>query len=175
MTDTAALRATIRDIADFPSPGITFRDVTPLLGDAAALQSALSGLADLARPLSPTKIVGIESRGFLFGVPVADRLKIGFAPMRKPGKLPHTVHREQYALEYGTDTLELHTDAFTADDRVLVIDDVLATGGTAEAALKLVARTGATVVGALFLLELAALGGRARLGTHPVSALLTYP
>lgn len=170
----AELRGLIRDIPDFPSAGILFRDVTPLLGDAAGLRGAMDSLAALASGWGATKVVGIESRGFLFGVPVAERLGVGFAPMRKAGKLPHTVHREEYALEYGSDVLELHTDAVGAADRVLVVDDVLATGGTAEAALRLVERTGAVIAGMLFLVELGALGGRGRLGTHPVASLLAY-
>ena len=174
MTD-GDIRALIREIPDFPSPGIMFRDVTPLLGDPAGLTGAMDALAALADGWGTTKVVGIESRGFLFGVPVAERLDVGFAPMRKPGKLPAEVFRQEYALEYGTDVLELHTDAVTASDRVLVVDDVLATGGTAEAALQLVQRTGASIAGVLFLVELQGLGGRARLGTHPVASLLTYP
>ena len=174
MTD-GAIRALIREIPDFPSPGILFRDITPLLGDPAGLGGAMDALAALAQGWGATKVVGIESRGFLFGVPVAERLDVGFAPMRKPGKLPAAVYRQEYALEYGTDVLELHQDAVTAQDRVLVVDDVLATGGTAEAALQLVQRTGAAIAGILFLVELEGLGGRARLGTHPVGSLLTYP
>jgi adenine phosphoribosyltransferase len=173
--DLAAWRGLIREIADFPSPGIVFRDVTPLLGSAPGLRTSMDALAALAAPWGTTKVVGIESRGFLFGVPVAERLSVGFAPMRKQGKLPHTVHREENALEYGSDVLELHTDAVTSADRVLIVDDVLATGGTAEAAIRLVERTGAAVAGVLFLVELEGLAGRSRLGTHPVASLLTYP
>ena len=170
------LRSLIRDIPDFPAPGILFRDVTPLLADAAGLTAAMDALADLAEGWDITRVVGIESRGFLFGVPVAERLSVGFAPMRKAGKLPHTVHQQSYGLEYGTDVLELHTDAVGPGDRVLVVDDVLATGGTAEAAIALVRRTGAAVAGSLFLVELTGLEGRARLGPDAghVASLLAY-
>ena len=143
--DITDLQAFIRDIANFPAAGITFRDVTPLLGDPDGLRSSLDMLADLGRPMAPTLVVGIESRGFLFGVPVADRLGLGFAPMRKPGKLPFDVISQRYELEYGSDTLELHIDAVGPGDRVLIVDDVLATGGTAAAAVSLVQAAGAAV------------------------------
>ena len=173
--DAAGVRALIRDIDDFPAPGVTYRDITPLLGHPVGLRRSLDLLGALAAPMDATTVVGIESRGFLFGVPVADRLGVGFAPMRKPGKLPLDVVRQDYALEYGTDTLELHTDAVGPRDRVLIVDDVLATGGTASAAITLVESTGATVAGCLFLVELTVLGGRARLVGCPVASLLTYP
>jgi adenine phosphoribosyltransferase len=167
------LRAYVRDIADFPAPGITFRDVTPLLSNPLAFQLALNMLEDEAALIQPSHILGIESRGFLFGAPLADRMGMGFAPARKPGKLPWTVHRESYGLEYGTDVLELHTDSFAAGDRVLIVDDVLATGGTARAAIRLVEACGATVAGVLVLVELTGLQGRTTID-HQVSSVLTY-
>jgi adenine phosphoribosyltransferase len=167
------LRANIREVEDFPSPGILFRDVTPLLKNAASLQVALDLMTEATQAFSPDCIVGIESRGFLFGVPVADRLRIGFVPVRKPGKLPWTVHRQAYGLEYGSDVLELHVDSLEAGSRVVVIDDVLATGGTAHAACQLVERCGAVVAGVVVLVELAGLQGRAKLNV-PVTAPLVY-
>jgi adenine phosphoribosyltransferase len=163
----------IRTIPDFPKPGIQFKDITPLLGDACGLRATLDLLQTLAETMRPTLIVGIESRGFVFGVPLADRLGLGFAPVRKPGKLPHRVVRGEYALEYGSGVLEMHEDA-VAGHEVLVVDDLLATGGTAACAGELCQRLGARVVGYLFVIELAALGGRARLGGEPVQTLLTY-
>ena len=158
----------IRDIPDFPRPGIVFKDITPLLGDADAFRTAT---ALLAAPFCPpfderpiTKVVGIEARGFILAAPIALALGAGFVPVRKPGKLPWDTHAHGYELEYGQDTLEVHRDALTPDDRVLIVDDVLATGGTATAACRLVSEFFiATVVGVTFLLELTALGGRARL------------
>lgn len=164
----------VRDIADFPKPGIVFKDITPLLSDPAALRAAVDGLAAPHRDAGITKVVGIEARGFILGAPVALALGAGFVPVRKAGKLPWDVHRQEYVLEYGTDLLEIHRDALDAEDRLLVIDDVLATGGTAAATVELVGQSGATVVGFGFLLELAFLGGRAALGPTPSSALLTY-
>ncbi len=168
------LRALIRDIPDFPAPGILFRDITPLLGDAAAFGRALDWFAALPAAREATAIVGIESRGFIFGAPVAARLGVGFVPVRKEGKLPHAAHAEEYALEYGTNTLEIHHDALSAADRVLVVDDLLATGGTARAAARLIAMTDATVAGLAFLVELGDLDGRALLPDWPVDALITY-
>ena len=167
-----SLRARVRDIPDFPSAGIVFRDITPLLGDAAALDAAVSGLADLTRHLAPEMVIGAEARGFLLGPALARDLGAGFALARKPGKLPHDTLRAEYALEYGTDALELHTDALVPGARVLVHDDLLATGGTARALCELVAAAGGVVVGCAFLVELAFLGGAARLAPHPVLSLL---
>ena len=168
------LRALIRDIPDFPAPGILFRDITPLLGDAAAFGRALDWFAALPAAREATAIVGIESRGFIFGAPLAARLGVGFVPVRKEGKLPHAAHAEEYALEYGTNTLEIHRDALSAADRVLVVDDLLATGGTARAAARLIEMTGASVAGLAFLIELGELDGRALLPGYPVDALITY-
>ena len=168
------LRALIRDIPDFPAPGILFRDITPLLGDAAAFGRALDWFVALPAAREATAIVGIESRGFIFGAPVAARLGVGFVPVRKEGKLPHAAHAEEYTLEYGTSTLEIHRDALSAADRVLVVDDLLATGGTARAAARLIAMTGASVAGLAFLIELGDLDGRALLPGWPVDALITY-
>jgi adenine phosphoribosyltransferase len=173
----AALRLLVRDVADFPSAGILFRDVTPILSDPAALRSSIDALAAPWAAADVTKVAAIESRGFLFGVGVAERLGIGFVPIRKPGKLPWKTVREEYSLEYGTDAVEMHVDAVGASDRVLVIDDVLATGGTAAAAARLVLATGASVAGFGFLVELGFLPGRARLSVDsdaPVAAVLGY-
>jgi adenine phosphoribosyltransferase len=167
------LRANVRDIPDFPSPGILFRDVTPLLKNPESLQAALGLMTEACQVFSPDCIVGIESRGFLFGVPVADRLGIGFVPVRKPGKLPWTVHSQAYGLEYGNDVLEVHVDAVVPGTRVVIVDDVLATGGTARAACQLVETCGGIVVGVVVLVELAGLGGRAGFEA-PVSAPLVY-
>ena len=170
----------IRDIPDFPQPGVVFKDITPLVGDAAAFRLATELLAAPFRPPFDerpiTKVVGIEARGFILAAPIALALGAGFVPVRKPGKLPWDTHAHSYELEYGQDTLEVHRDALTPDDRVLIVDDVLATGGTAGAACRLVSEFfTATVVGVTFLLELTALGGRARiepLGHRIESALI---
>ena len=169
----AAISATIRNIPDFPKPGIQFKDITPLLADPKGLRATLDLLQARATGLRPTQIVGIESRGFVFGVPLADRMGLGFAPVRKPGKLPFRVARGEYVLEYGSGALELHEDAVAGQD-VLIVDDLLATGGTAACAGELCQRLGARVVGYLFVMELADLGGRARLTSPNVQALLTY-
>jgi adenine phosphoribosyltransferase len=163
----------IRNVPDFPKPGIMFKDITPLLADPVGLDYSLSLLADAARALQPTLIVGVESRGFIFGVPLADRLRLGFAPVRKPGKLPYRCVRDEYELEYGKGVLELHEDA-VAGHNVLIVDDLLATGGTAECAARLCERQGARVVGFAFVIELAFLAGRKKLGSRPIHSLLTY-
>ena len=165
----------IRDIPNFPKPGIIFKDVTPLLKDAAAFRAAVDALAAPYRHSAPDLITAVESRGFIFGAPVAERLGCGFVPMRKPGKLPAATARVEYVLEYGTDTIEVHRDAITEGVRVLVLDDVLATGGTAAAAGRLVQQLGGTVVGYAFLIELGFLGGRSRLNGFPVDSVLIYP
>ena len=168
------LRALIRDIPDFPSPGIVFKDITPLLLDAQALDAAVS---QLARPLSPSPVdfvVAAEARGFILGAALARELGAGFVPARKPGKLPGETISAEYALEYGLDALEVHADAFAGGARVLVHDDLLATGGTARALCDLAAGLGAQIVGCAFLIELAFLGGRRRLEPHAVHALIEY-
>jgi adenine phosphoribosyltransferase len=168
------LKAHIRDIPDFPQPGILFRDITPLLGNPDAMRHSIDRFAEQVAPCRPDYIVGIESRGFIFGMPLAYKLGVGFAPVRKPGKLPAAVHTASYALEYGNDTIELHQDAFPAGSRVLVIDDLIATGGTAAATADLVAQTGAEVVGFGFVIELVDLAGRAKLPDVPVTVLMQY-
>jgi adenine phosphoribosyltransferase len=168
------LQTFIRDVPDFPKPGIIFKDITPLLARPDAFRIAIDGLAGIAESLQPDAIVAIESRGFWFGAPLAVRLHVPFIPVRKPGKLPAATIREQYALEYGTDSLEMHEDALPAGARTLIVDDVLATGGTAAAVASLVRRAGGVTVGAVFLIELSALGGRAKLGDLTPHALLTY-
>ena len=164
----------IRDVPDFPKAGILFKDITPLLLDASAFRRAVELMAGPFRGAEVTRVVSIESRGFLLGAPIALALDAGLVPIRKPGKLPSERGRVEYALEYGTDALEMHSDAVGARDRVLVVDDVLATGGTAEAAAKLVRAHGAAVVGFTFLIELDFLKGRARLAGEPVESLLHY-
>lgn len=167
------LATLIRDVPDFPKPGIVFKDITPLLGDPSALAQAV---AELAQPWSGrgvTRVLGVESRGFIVAPPVALEIGAGFVPARKPGKLPWTAIRQSYGLEYGTDSIEIHVDAIGPADRVLIIDDVLATGGTAGAAVTLCKRQGAQVVGCAFLVEIGSLGGRAKLDV-PVSAVLRF-
>jgi adenine phosphoribosyltransferase len=165
----------IRDVPDFPKPGIVFKDITPLLADPDAFASAIDALIAPYATAGVEKVVGIEARGFILGAPVAQALGAGFVPVRKPGKLPWQVASQTYALEYGTDQLEVHRDAVAPGERVLLVDDVLATGGTAAAALDLLGGLGAEVVGAAFLIELGFLGGRAQLGDAAIAALVTYP
>ncbi|MFN0092158.1 MAG: adenine phosphoribosyltransferase [Acidimicrobiales bacterium] len=172
--DLAALRALVRDIPDFPQPGVLFKDITPLLVEPAAFAAVIDALADHAAELRVDRVVGIEARGFVLAAPVAYRLGVGFVPLRKPGKLPHRTASVSYGLEYGADALEVHLDAAAAGHRVLLVDDVLATGGTAAAAVELLTGLGATVAAATFLIELAFLKGRARLEGQHVRALLTY-
>jgi adenine phosphoribosyltransferase len=164
----------VRDVPDFPKPGILFRDITPILLDPRALAESIRALAQPLAGLGATKVAAIESRGFILGAPVALALEVGMAIIRKPGKLPADCHRFDYSLEYGTDSLEMHTDAVGPDDRVIVIDDVLATGGTAAAAGELIGKSGARLAGYGFLIELAGLGGKAKLGDVPVHSVLKY-
>jgi adenine phosphoribosyltransferase len=168
------LRAHIRDIPDFPRPGIVFKDITPLLLDPAALAEAVRGLSEWARPRDVRYVVAAEARGFILGAAVAHELGAGFVPARKPGKLPSQTVSAEYVLEYGVDALEVHADAFADRARVLVHDDLLATGGTARAVADLVRRLGGEVVGCAFLVELAFLGGRDRLDPFDVHSLVRY-
>lgn len=164
----------IRDVPDFPKPGILFKDITPLLRSPEALAATIQQLAAPFEGRSITKIAAIESRGFIFGACVALRLGCGLVPIRKPGKLPWTTFRHEYTLEYGKDALEVHCDALESGDRVVVVDDVLATGGTAAAAMALTSRFGASPVGLAVVIELDFLNGRQRLGATPVHSLLHY-
>jgi adenine phosphoribosyltransferase len=168
---TRLITTLIRDVPDYPQAGVVFKDITPLLADGKAFAAVVDALAATYGPVD--KVAGIEARGFILAAPVACRLGVGFVPIRKQGKLPGATYAQDYDLEYGTATIEVQTDAFAAGERVLVIDDVLATGGTARATADLVRRTGAWVAGLAVLLELSFLNGRARLAELPVSALLT--
>jgi adenine phosphoribosyltransferase len=168
------LAALVRDIPDFPRPGIVFKDITPVLTSAEGLDAAVSALAGLARDLDVDVVIGAEARGFLLGPAIARDLGAGFVLARKPGKLPHETVRAEYVLEYGTDALELHSDAVAAGARVLVHDDLLATGGTAKALCELVEQLDGEVVGCVFLVELAFLNGRELLAGYDVRALLSY-
>jgi adenine phosphoribosyltransferase len=169
-----SLRALIREIPDFPRPGIGFKDITPLLADPLALTAAVCALADLARPLGVDCVIAAEARGFLLGPALALELGAGFVLARKPGKLPYETISAEYELEYGANQLELHTDAVRGGARVLVHDDLLATGGTAAALCELVEQLGGEVVGCGFLVELAFLSGRERLAPRPTHALISY-
>jgi adenine phosphoribosyltransferase len=168
------LRAFIRDIPDFPTPGVTFKDISPLLRDARALDAAVSGLAQLAAPLHVDCVIGAEARGFILGAALSRELQAGFVPARRPGKLPSETVSAEYALEYGLNALEIHADAFAGPARVLVHDDVLATGGTAAALCELVEQLGGEVVGCAFLIELSFLEGRRRLEPRQVLSLVDY-
>jgi adenine phosphoribosyltransferase len=168
------LRSKIRDIPDFPKPGIVFKDIMPLLADAEALAATVDLLAQWAEPRNVDYVVGAEARGFILGSALAYRLKCGFVAARKPGKLPYLTVGAKYALEYGFDALEMHVDAVPRGARVLVHDDLLATGGTARALCSLVEQLGGTVVGCAFLIELAFLDGRAALAPHDVRTLISY-
>ena len=169
------LSALVRDIPDFPRPGITFKDITPLLADAGAFRTAVDGIAGRFDGATVDRVLGVEARGFILAAPIAYRFGAGFTPVRKAGKLPWQVEAEEYALEYGTDLLEIHRDAVAPGERVLVVDDVLATGGTAAATVRLVERLGGQVVGLGFALELAFLDGRSRLPGRDVQSLVSYP
>jgi adenine phosphoribosyltransferase len=168
------LRALIRDIPDFPKPGIVFKDITPLLLDPEALDFAVASIAGWARPLHVDLVVAAEARGFILGAAVARELGAGFVPARKPGKLPGQTVSAEYILEYGVDALEMHADALADGARVLLHDDLLATGGTARALAELVQGAGAVIAGCAFLVELAFLGGRSKLAPYDVHALVSY-
>ena len=174
MAELAWIAGLVRDVPDFPKPGVVFKDITPLLADPEGLAAVVDGLAEAFVGEEVDKVVGIEARGFVVAAPLAVRLGAGFVPVRKVGKLPWTTHAQEYDLEYGTDRLEVHQDAIAPGERVLIVDDVIATGGTAEATARLVELLGGVVVGLGFLLELAFLGGAARLDGRRHVALLTY-
>lgn len=164
----------IRNVPDFPKPGIQFKDITPVLADGHLFNSVVEHLLADVRPGSVDKVVGIDARGFIFGAAAAARIGAGFIPVRKKGKLPWATHEQSYDLEYGSNTVAIHTDAIHAGERVLLVDDLLATGGTAAAALQLVERLGGKVIGVRFVIELAFLNGRDRLGKADVRSLVTY-
>jgi adenine phosphoribosyltransferase len=171
---TAQIQSLIRAIPDFPIPGILFRDITPLLSDGPGFRATIDLFVDRFRDARVDAVVGIEARGYMIGAPVAYQLGAGFVPVRKPGKLPGEKFSEEYALEYGTNTLEIHADAVGHGKRVLVVDDLLATGGTIAATLRLLKKLGADVVGVAVLIELAALKGRAAINGADVTSFITY-
>ncbi len=170
----AEIAAAIRTIADFPKPGIQFKDITPLLADARLFAGSIELLTGHLQPGSVDAVVGIDARGFIFAAAAAIKLEAGFVPVRKKGKLPYQTHEQDYALEYGSATVAVHVDALKPGSRVLLIDDLLATGGTAAAAAALVQRLGGNILQISFLIELAFLGGRKKLADYPISALVTY-
>ena len=172
--DTSILDKSVRDIPDFPKPGVTFKDITPLLADPAAFSSAVDAIVVSFGRGTIDKVVGIEARGFIIAAPVAYHFSAGFVPLRKAGKLPYDTMSETYDLEYGSETLEVHADAFSRGDRVLIVDDVLATGGTARAACDLIERAGAKVAGLAFIIELDFLGGAQQIAGYDVVSLLHY-
>lgn len=164
----------IKNVPDFPIPGIQFKDITPLIGDGAAFSSAINELTEFSRNLKATKVIGPDARGFIIGAPVAYALKAAFIPVRKPGKLPREVIAYDYELEYGKNTLCMHKDAITPGDRVVIIDDLLATGGTMEATIKLVEEAGGIVVGLGFMIELVELKGREKVKDYPIKVLMQF-
>ena len=168
------LRDYIRDVEDFPKPGVGFKDITPLLNSNEALKESLQQFLKLIEGKNINKVVAMESRGFFFGPLIANEIEAGFVPIRKPGKLPYKTYKQEYALEYGTDVLEMHVDAISKGDRVLIHDDVLATGGTAEAVVKLVERAGGEVVQLNFLIDLTFLNGKSKLEGYEVESLIQY-
>lgn len=168
------LKDHVRDIPDFPRPGVVYKDITPLLADGKAFRYSVDAIADHFSGHRVDKVLGIEARGFIVAAPIAHRFGAGFVPIRKAGKLPWNVERQDYVLEYGTDALEVHCDALQPGERALIVDDVLATGGTAAAAARLVERLGATVVGAGFIIELAFLGGRGKFACADAVSLIRY-
>jgi adenine phosphoribosyltransferase len=172
--DIASIRQVIRDIPNFPKPGIVFKDITPLLANGRLFKHTIDILGDRYRPQRVDTVLGIESRGFIIGAALACELGAGFCIVRKPGKLPYATHKTSYALEYGTDTLEIHTDAISQNARVVIADDLLATGGTAAATAELVTKLGGTVVECAFVIELAFLKGRERVKPHGVFSLVQY-
>lgn len=173
-SDAAWLKDLVREIPDYPRPGVSFKDITPLLADIKAFRYSVDALTDHFRGTAVDKVLGIEARGFIVAAPVAYRFGAGFVPVRKAGKLPWNVERQEYLLEYGSDVLEIHRDALVPGDHALIIDDVLATGGTAGAAVRLVEGLGGEVVGAGFLIELTFLGGRGKLEGYDTVSLINY-
>lgn len=171
---TADIESAIRNVPDFPKPGIQFKDITPVLADGRLFSGAMDLLLEGVRADSVDKIVGIDARGFIFGAAAAVKLGVGFVPVRKKGKLPWATHEQSYDLEYGSNTMAVHIDAVHPGERVLLLDDLLATGGTAAATVQLLEKLGATIVGLNFLIELKFLDGRARLSGHPVRSLVAY-
>ena len=174
MADAGRLRELIRDIPDFPKPGIVFKDITPLLADADAFRFCVDAISEHFAGRHVSKVIGVEARGFIVAAPIAYRFGAGFVPVRKAGKLPWNIEKEEYALEYGSDLLEIHRDAVSPGEEVLVVDDVLATGGTAAATCRLVERLGGTVAGLGFIIELAFLSGRSKLEGRDMMSLITY-
>lgn len=175
MDEAGRLKGAIRSVPDFPKPGILFRDISPVLEDAALFRSAIDLLADACEGINISKIAGLDARGFIFGAALAYRLGVGFVPIRKKGKLPFRTIAHAYDLEYGSAELEIHADSITPGENVLLVDDLLATGGTARAAVTLLAELGASLRAALFLIELEGLGGRESLGAVPVLSLIRFP
>jgi len=174
MSSLHALRAAVRDVVDFPQPGIVFKDITPILANGKLFRESIALLCATAGDVTIDKVVGIDARGFIFAAAVADRLGAGFVPVRKKGKLPWKTRQTAYALEYGEAIVELHEDAVRPGESILLVDDLLATGGTAAAAVKLLDELGAKLVGISVLIELTFLHGRAKLVPHPVHSILTY-
>ena len=174
MSETDALRAAVRDVQDFPKPGIIFKDITPILADAKLFKQSIHLMAGTLGELKIDKIVGIEARGFIFGAALAHHLGVGFIPLRKKGKLPWKTHEQAYSLEYGEATIELHQDALIESERVLLVDDLLATGGTAAAAVKLLEQLNAQLIGIAVLVELNFLDGRSKLKPHTIHSILQY-
>jgi adenine phosphoribosyltransferase len=172
--DSDWLRTYVRDVVDYPKAGIVFKDITPLLAEPDAFRAAVDALAEPFATARVDKVIGIEARGFVFAAPVSYGLHAGFVPVRKPGKLPSAVEREEYELEYGTDLLEIHRDAIAPGEQVLIVDDVIATGGTAAATARLVERLGGEVMGFAFVLELGFLHGRDKIAGYPIHTLVTY-
>lgn len=174
MQDDHILRAAIRDVPDFPKTGVLFKDITPILADGALFRRCIDAFVEITKSSGATKIAGIDARGFLFGATVADRLGLGFIPIRKKGKLPFTTRSVSYQLEYGEAAIEVHTDAFVPGEKIALIDDLLATGGTASAAIRLIRESGADVLIAQFLIELEFLEGRLALAPVPVAPILRF-
>ncbi|MBV9663582.1 MAG: adenine phosphoribosyltransferase [Actinobacteria bacterium] len=172
--DAGWLKEYLREIPDFPRPGVSFKDITPLLGDVGAFRFAVDTIAEHFASTKVDKVFGVEARGFIIAAPIAYRLDAGFVPVRKAGKLPWEIEQQEYELEYGTDALEVHRDAVAAGQSVLIVDDVLATGGTAAATVRLVERLGGTVAGLGFIVELAFLSGRSQLKGYDLLSLITY-